>query len=440
MAPPGPSRNLHHRVREHHPLRGVIDWSLRRTEGFSAEELKAYQERRLRLLVRMAALRSPYYRAWFRDHAVDPGSIRSLADLPRLPLIGREDLVNRPDEFRTYPRSLLWPAQSSGTSGRVVTAYRTPGSSVFEQSILRRQTGWFGLPAKSRRVILRGSTFAADHAESVALEVTGARQLLVSSFHLEAERLPRILAAIQQFGPDAVEGWPSSISRLATLLDARGLRLPVRAVITSSEVMTQRQLALLDRVYDAPVIDYYGQTERVAMAGLCERGGYHVFSDYGIVELIPVAGRAGRWEVVGTPLHNWGFPLLRYRTGDEVGPAPDTECPCGRSFPLIGTLDGRVEDTFTAADGRVLPLPSTVIDDLHGLAEVQVAQLDPGVFEIRLVPGPGYDPQSVRAQAQRNVDRCFGSGQALTFQELHRIPRGPTGKMKSAVVENRTRT
>lgn len=435
MAPTERFLNLSHRVREHHPLRGATAWSLRRTEGFTAVQITAYQERRLRLLVRFAARRSPFYRSWFHDNGVDPRSIRTLADLRILPLLQRADLAAQPEAFRAYPRRMLWTAHSSGTSGRVVTCYRTPGSSMFEQETLRRQSGWFGVPSRSRRVIMRGSGFVADHPGTLTMEVPGAQQLLVSSFHLDAESLPLILSAIHAFAPDAIEGWPSSIALLATLLESTGQRLPVRAVVTSSEVMSQRQLALLRRVYDAPVVDYYGQTERVAMAGGCEAGGYHVFPDYSIVELLPVEGRPGRREIVGTPLHNWGFPLLRYRTGDEVGEVPDTACGCGRAFPLIGAVDGRTEECFTSSDGRALPLPSTTVDDLPGLAEVQIAQLRPGVFEIRLVPGAGYDAAAVRALARRNVARLFGADQVLRFREVRQIPRGPSGKLQSIVLE-----
>ncbi|KLL95998.1 hypothetical protein NJ76_20340 [Rhodococcus sp. IITR03] len=77
------------------------------------------------------------------------------------------------------------------------------------------------------------------------------------------------------------------------------------------------------------------------MAGTCEAGTMHIFPDYGIVELEPVPGVPDKWEIIGTPLHNWGFPIFRYRTGDLVGPAPEDGCACGRAFPTLGALDGR---------------------------------------------------------------------------------------------------
>ena len=409
--------------------------SLGRLERASAEEVVAYQERRLRLLVRWAAVGSPFYREWFAESGVEPGDIRTLGDLQRLPLLDRSHLMEGqgPERFGVYPRGLMWAAHSSGTSGRVVTVFRTPGSSAFELSALQRQWGWFGVPERPRSLLLRSNDPDGTGTGVLAREVPGAGQLVVSSFRLTAERLPGLLAEIRAFCPQVVEGWPSSISILAGLLRDAGERLPVVGVITSSEVMSVQQRALIGEVFGGPVIDHYGQTERVAMAGSCEAGGYHEFPDYGIVELLPVAGQAERWEIVGTPLHNWGFPLFRYRTGDEVGPLPTGGCGCGRSFRLLGEIDGRVEDVFTAADGRPLPLPHTVVKNLMGLREVQVAQLAPGRFEFRLVPAPSCDLDAVRRQAAHNVDKYFGPDQTVTFRVLDQIPREPSGKLKAAV-------
>ncbi|WP_216870824.1 phenylacetate--CoA ligase family protein [Modestobacter excelsi] len=425
--------SLQHRVRHAFPLRRAMVGSLQRMERASAEEIAAYQERRLRALVRLAARRSPFYREWFDQAGVHPASIRTLADLPRLPLLDRGLLLHEPDRFLVYPRRLTWPAHSSGTSGQVVTVHRTAGSSAFELAALQRQWSWFGVPHRPRSLLLRSNDPDPHRTGTLTRHVPGARQLVVSSYRLDRDRLPRLLAEIRAFDPQVVEGWPSAITLLAGLLRDAGQQLPVTAVITSSEVMTTEQTSLMREVFGGPVIDHYGQTERVAMAGNCEAGGYHQFPDYGITELLAVPGHPDRWEIVGTPLHNWGFPLFRYRTGDEVGPAPAGPCPCRRAFPLLGRIDGRVEDAFTAADGRPLPLPHTVVKNLVGLREVQVAQLAPGCFDFRLVPTTATDLPATQAQARTNVDRYFGPGQTVTFTIMDHIPREPSGKLKAAV-------
>ena len=411
--------------------------TLDRLERASPDEVVEYQERRLRLLVRWAALRSPFYRRWFADSGIDPRSVRTLADLTCLPLLDRDGLIEDAAHFRAYPARALWPARSSGTTGSVVTVYRTPGASAFELSALERQWGWFGLPRGARRVVMRGAGYA-DAGASLSRRIPGANQLVVSSYRLTSGDLDALEAEIRAFEPHAVEGWPSSIALLGNLLKEQGRELPVRAVITSSEVMTEQQLRLMAEVFHGPVVDHYGQTERVTMAGGCEHGGYHLFPDYAITELLPVEGEPGRREIVGTPLHNWGFPLFRYRTGDTVGPAAAEPCPCGRPFPLLGKIDGRAEDSFIAADGRTLPLPSTVLDSLVGLREVQIAQLAQGRFEVRLVPGPDCDLEAVKRAAGASVEHYFGPGQTVTFRELSRIPRSSSGKLRNSVVEGRS--
>ncbi|ODU04103.1 MAG: hypothetical protein ABS81_11710 [Pseudonocardia sp. SCN 72-86] len=437
MAPPGGLQDLMHRVRRAHPAGVLARRDLARMEHATSAELRRYQDRRLRLMVRLAAARSPFYRRWFARSGVAPSSIRTLDDMHVLPIVTRDDLLAAPRDFATYPVRVMWESHSSGTSGKAITVYRTPGSSVYEQAALQRQWSWFGLGRDARRFVMRGSDFAAD-AGAPVLHLPGDHQLLVSSYRLSPETVPGILDAIREFGPDAAEGYPSSMALLASYLRDMGEKLPLKAIITSSEVMTPRQVEVMQAVFDAPIVDHYGQTERVVLAGNCEAGGFHEFSDYGIVERHPVPGRPGRYELVATSLHNLGFPLLRYRTGDEVGEAAAGPCACGRAFPLLGTVDGRVEDSFHAADGRELPLPSIVVDDLSNVAEVQVAQLAPGRFELRAVPADGFDAERLRAYFAHTVERHFGPGQETTMRVFdERIPRPASGKLRPSVIEGR---
>ena len=156
MTPPGSRLDLQHRIRRWHPLRPAMMGSLAVVDHADQETISRYQNRRLRLLVRLAAARSPFYRAWFRDAGLDPRSIRTVADLAQLPLLDHSHLVTEAEQFLIYPGRLMWQARSTGTSGVPVTCYRTPGSSVFELSVLERQWSWFGLSRSPRRAILRG--------------------------------------------------------------------------------------------------------------------------------------------------------------------------------------------------------------------------------------------------------------------------------------------
>jgi phenylacetate-CoA ligase len=305
---------------------------------------------------------------------------------------------------------------------------------MWELATLQRQWGWFGIAPGSRSLELRGSTFAGDDPRKVTLLNEGANKLLVSSFRLSPEHLPAIWDAIRSFRPEVVEGWPSSMSLLAGLMRDAGREWPVRGIITSSELVSPAQVSLLRSVFHGPVIDHYGQTERAIMAGGCEAGGYHQFPDYGIMELLPVAGSADEREIVGTPLHNWGFPLFRYRTGDRVSVADSSPCPCGRHFPRFGLVGGRTEALVRNAAGRPIPLASAIIDDFEHVRETQLVQHRPGVFEIRYVPGPGCDRAEVERVGRHNVEMMAGPGQEVRFSEWERLPRSGSGKLSIVIV------
>jgi phenylacetate-coenzyme A ligase PaaK-like adenylate-forming protein len=56
-------------------------------------------------------------------------------------------------------------------------------------------------------------------------------------------------------------------------------------------------------------------------------------------------------EVVGTALHSWIAPLIRFRMGDLVtrGAGP---CSCGASNSVLTRVQGRVADRFFLPSGR----------------------------------------------------------------------------------------
>ncbi len=84
--------------------------------------------------------------------------------------------------------------------------------------------------------------------------------------------------------------------------------------------------------------------------GQCEHGRYHLLSDYSHVELL--AAGDGRYELVGTNFNNQYFPLIRYKTGDHVHLSENEACPCGRVFPMIERIEGRIGDYLVGEDGQ----------------------------------------------------------------------------------------
>ena len=108
--------------------------------------------------------------------------------------------------------------------------------------------------------------------------------------------------------------------------------------------------------------DHHGMSEMGAISFECQyqNGSTHVIESEYIAEVInPETGQScavgESGELVLTNLGRWGFPNIRYRTGDRVIFNYD-RCECGRTFlRLVGGVIGRVDDMLIIRGVNVFP-------------------------------------------------------------------------------------
>ena len=88
------------------------------------------------------------------------------------------------------------------------------------------------------------------------------------------------------------------------------------------------------------------------------------------------------------------MPLIRYRIGDRATWA-ECPCACGRAWPLLAQVDGRVMDAFTTPGGG--PIDGCYFTmgffGLDSLKQFQVVQETPELLRACIVP---RDPSSTR--------------------------------------------
>ena len=87
----------------------------------SIESIREYQEDLLRKQMAYLAAHSPYYRRLFEQQHIDPASIRTIADLQRLPFTEKADLQRFNNDFLCVPREqIIDYITTSGTLGEPV--------------------------------------------------------------------------------------------------------------------------------------------------------------------------------------------------------------------------------------------------------------------------------------------------------------------------------
>jgi len=410
--------------------------SLSRNEFADPAQLSALQETYLYRTLVASAKTIPAYTGLHMDRADLMGIFREL------PIISKSDLIEKPEYYE--PKfGILKPitpvGKTSGTTGTPLTVYRSLDSIIWENAFIHRHWSWCGFRPGLRRATLRGDNVAPARLTKGPFWFYNRweNQLLLSSRHLRAPAIDQIVEELHKFEPYILQAYPSTAYELASFLASRQERLEVPYIYTGSEMLYPHQRELIEKVFNARIMDFYGMAERVAFAAQCEQGNYHINPEYSYVEIVDDFGQPTKGEgfVVGTTFHNLTMPLVRYQLSDRTKWKPG-RCPCGRTYPMIEPIAGKYEDVLYGSSGNAIS-PSIITFAFKGLQHIersQVAQVGAGHWEIRVVPIAGYGEKE-RNALLNNVRNLIDPGLKVNVVECENIPRTDGWKYRWVVNE-----
>ncbi len=413
-----------------------------RHERLSPEEVRRYQDARVRQIVAHAYAHSAYYRSTLDDAGVGPGDIRGVSDLPRLPLLSKDTVRGRAAELMTSPKPLRgwWPGKTTGTTGSPLAMWYDRETCVRTGAVERRFRSWLGLGDTDWTGILLGRVVVPPARQRPPFwRVNRARrEVWFSSIHMSDRTLGHYVEEIRRRRLRFLDGFPSTLYILAEHLLRNGQDLPMKAVITSSETLHPVQREAIEAAFRCPVFDFYAAAERVIFAGECEvHDGKHIAEDYGFAEVVdgdgnPVPdGEAG--FLVGTSLHNTAMPMIRYRT-DDVSRILTEPCPCGRSYRRIAGITTKAVDVIVTPDGRLVT-PSTITPPLRpvpGIRNSQFVQERTDHLIVRLAVEKPLAETHERTLL-RGLRERVGESMQIDIQYVDEIPREPSGKYRCVI-------
>ena len=280
-------------------------------ETMARPEREALQLERLKRTVAYVYERVPTYRRKLDEAGLTPASVRSLADLRRLPFTTKDDFHdNYPYGLFAVPLSeVVRIHSSSGTIGKpVVVGYTANDLDTWAELIARLVTA-AGVTADDVAQIAFGyGMFTGGFGLHYGLERVGATVVPHS-----AGNTSRQLQFMHDFGATVLVATPSYALYLGEMLDRRGVdrsRLKLRLGLFGAEACSESMRRQIEARLPISATDNYGLTEVIGpgVAGECElKTGMHVAEDHFIVEVVdpesgePVAeGEVG--ELVFTSL------------------------------------------------------------------------------------------------------------------------------------------
>jgi phenylacetate-CoA ligase len=368
---------------------------LRREAALPFAERKVLARERLADILEHAGHSVPYYRDLFAAQGFDPAKVRKdsryLEDLPCL----TKDILREQGKrliSERYLDKIVREQKTGSSTGPAAIIYydREALDWTAAQNILMLE--WAGKRRYNREAHLSTRFGTPPSPEAARFEarkcfVLNRYNIYTDGFGHAAQE--RLIDDLLRAGAEVVQGHPSSMYALARYLkkqgrDGRGL---FSLFVSTGEMITPAQRALIEEVFGARIADRYGACEFGVMAQEPAGGpvAEMLISDSLVwPECLPTGdGEDGTGELVFSGLRNSAMPLIRYRMGD------------------LGTLEGRADGWWITKltgrthdaveiDGELYPTHylQDIFDRCGKIEDFQVAVKGGKATEFRLVVEP----------------------------------------------------
>jgi phenylacetate-CoA ligase len=206
---------------------------------------------------------------------------------------------------------------------------------------------------------------------------------------------------------------------MSRLVESLNLKIRVRLsyIFCDCEVLYKHQKKLIESVFKCPVYQVYGHTEGAAIGIQCRHSDYlHFLPQVGILELIkpdggPASKEGENGEIVVTGFNNMVMPFIRYRTGD-IGIRTNRKCSCGRSWPLLKEVRGRLQDYAIDKNGNRIAIAPSFFDynlDWSGIDRFQIFQDAKGklLIKIKILDKYSEKTASIKKELTKKLTDIF---------------------------------
>lgn len=438
---------FHEHMTRRHILSRLED--LNRTQWLSRDEILAIQSEKLIKVLKYANQYVPYYQRIFRETGIFPGDIsRDLTILEDFPILTKKIIrENWNDLLTTEPirRQQLSKLSTSGSTGEPLVFMQDMDFRDAVTADIQRHIGWAGWKLGDPQAFIWGAKSQSGMKQQIRLRLIDWvwNRYLINAFTMTEEFMANFARKIIENKPRILFGYASSIYEFAIFVRKYFYdEIAFDGVFSSAELLINVKREIIEDTFHCKVFDRYGTLDLGGVACECSaHNGLHISTENNYVEILnngkPIQpGKVG--DIIVTNLNNLGMPFIRYSIGDIGSLKPDNKCPCGRTSPMMGTIEGRIVDSFRTRDGRIvwsgfagagyrcLTHPS--------IKQFQVVQKSLDRILVRLVENE-HIPQPVLYEITQAIRTSYGNHIVVDFEVLDEIAPLPSGKHRYAYSE-----
>ena len=331
-------------------------------ECMSRDEMTNLQSARLVKLVDRVYHSVEYYRKKMQALGLEPGDIRGIEDLDKLPFTTKDDLRDTyPFGMFAVPNSQITRIHaSSGTTGKAtVVGYTRRDIDIWSECVARC-IAMAGLGKEDIIQVAYGyGLFTGGLGAHYGAEKMGATVVPMSTGNTK-----KLITMMIDFGVTGIMCTPSYLLHIAETIEEMGVRdqICLKASLNGAEPWTEGMRGQIEQYLGIHAHDIYGRSEIMGpgVATDCSfHKGLHIHEDHFLPEIVdqntlkPLRdGMTG--ELVISTLTKEGLPLIRYRTKDLTS-IDHSPCACGRTTARIARFTGRTDDMLIIRGVNVFP-------------------------------------------------------------------------------------
>jgi len=407
-------------------------------DGAALENLRL---RKLNALLSHCWDNVPFLQRYWREAGLERQPLRHTSDLASYPTITKQVIADNFSDMRASDiEGAILEKTTGGSTGDPFKFEYTMESYARRTAVMWRGYRWCGSDLGRRTAYVWGTGVPAPGLAGLKERCYhfAFNRLILNAFTMTESNLGEYAAALARFQPRVVVGYVAPLVLLARWMLENGVRVPPPdAVISGAEALTRPDREAIGNAFNAPVFNTYGCREFMLLACECEqRDGLHVSADHLVLETVDDAGSLVQGEsgdVCVTDLHNYAMPFVRYLNGDRATMGARA-CSCGRSLPLLESIDGRILDVILSPDGRAVPGEFFVYVMLYfpDIRQYQVVQNSLDDLEVRIVPRAEF-PASERERLTSKIAERIGTEVRIRIREMQEIPLTASGKRRVTV-------
>ena len=385
-----------------------------RYTGMSRDELFAIQDRQFRRLMQRG-WQIPFYQRLWGNAGIEPGDIEGLADITKLPVYDKTDLMASISDYPPFGDfagiSAADPSRAptvfhttSGTTGRPQALLFGPKGREITNLLVGRMYRWQGLkPSDVIQSVYGHGMINGGHYIREAVTHFTTSLFLSAGSGIETRSLNQV-NLMADFGVTVLVGFIDYIRKLAEVADTEKLLDQINIRMICGHLGTEDRASVEQAWGGAKAFDWYGVGDTGSIAGEGpEREGLYVWEDAQYLELLdidsgqPVAiGETG--DMVVTCLFKDDVaPCIRFNTHDITHELTGTNA-TGMAFKRIAGFKGRSDNMVKLRGINVFP---------HAIGALIENRSDlTGEFVCRLVRDPSSqrDDMTVMLESRGGTD------------------------------------